>query len=148
MTCAPITLNGFKEELANLEATNLSSQFTDNGYPDWGGYLGYNYGTSLFPTTKYTWVWANYTFGWTFGDNIEPPSYLIDFAGYQDATEDGYNTFRPIPQLNTTDADVILFFIAQNSLTFTQPSKDPVFGATVETTSSFDDTNGEPHPLS
>lgn len=153
MTCAPITLEGFVDQLPDLAATNISQleNGTGNAYPDWGGYLGYNYGQSLlsYDTSNYTWVWTNYTFGSSLGNTIAQPAYAVQNAMYQDTDNSAaFNTFLPIPQLNATDSDVILFFIAQNQLSFAQPNNDPVFGATIPSSIQVSNYEGVPANIS
>ncbi|KAK5113614.1 hypothetical protein LTR85_010843 [Meristemomyces frigidus] len=71
-------------------------------------------------------VLTNYTF-------LYDEHTLVDNDGYQltsmiaDAV--GENSWRPIPELNRTDADVTLMILAQNSVTYDEPSDAPWFSA-------------------
>ena len=44
---------------------------------------------------------------------------------------ESYNSWIPIPELNRTDADVSLFLLAQNTITYDSPVFDPFFGASL-----------------
>jgi hypothetical protein len=39
------------------------------------------------------------------------------------------NTWEPIPELQRSDADVLIWFILQNNIAFVEPNHDPVFSA-------------------
>lgn len=81
-------------------------------------------------------VYTNYTF------SVDTHAYFVGTSGYQlevffaeaGALQD---TWQPITELARTDADVTLFYLAQNSIIYETPVNDPFFSAHLEKNSSF-----------
>ncbi|KAJ9641716.1 uncharacterized protein PV06_03738 [Exophiala oligosperma] len=81
-------------------------------------------------------VYTNYTFG------VDTHTYFVGTSGYQLQAyyaEAGANqtTWRPIPELARTDADVTVFYLAQNNVLYANPVDDPFFSAHQARTTPF-----------
>ncbi|KIW16617.1 hypothetical protein PV08_03805 [Exophiala spinifera] len=73
-------------------------------------------------------VYTNYTF------SVDTHSYFVGTSGYQLQAyyaEGGANqtAWEPVPELSRTDADVTLFYLAQNNVVYANPVDDPFFSA-------------------
>lgn len=68
---------------------------------------------------------------------MDSNAYTLDVQASNSGTKRDTGSFVPIPQLDSTVADVTLLFIAPNSVTYGQACYDPIFPATtfVNTTS-------------
>lgn len=141
MQCAPIKIDGFKHELKDFNETGIPAEDLDTPYAAVQGYTGYAYGPETVLPSNYTFNYYNTTFGDALG-NLQAPSYMVDVEySYLDSPDD--QTFNPIPQMNRTDADVVMWFFMNSNLLFVEPILDPVFGATVPVNSSVLDPNGK-----
>ncbi|KAL8824813.1 MAG: hypothetical protein Q9170_008033 [Blastenia crenularia] len=80
---------------------------------------------------------SNYTYQYNIHSLVDNNGYLLTslfaFAG------DPNQPWEPISALNRTDADVSIFFLAANSITYSQPVTDPFYTAT--TLNQIDGTN-------
>ncbi|KAI2627693.1 hypothetical protein GGR54DRAFT_590050 [Hypoxylon sp. NC1633] len=118
-TCAPITQDNYTMKLTN--ATVLASFGYYNPNDE---YVAYTYGSSQDPgntnvTTVSSTMVANMTFTRTLGT----------YTYYENDTEP---VFFPIPKLNISNGDGVLFFIQNNGIRFLEPCDDPVFGAHIK----------------
>ncbi|KAG8526380.1 uncharacterized protein KY384_000373 [Bacidia gigantensis] len=82
---------------------------------------------------------ANTTFIYNLHGNVGTSGYaLVPFVSYSGQAQ---QTWYPIPELNRTDADVTIMFLAPNTVSYLSPVYDPWFHATTPTNLSSGDLN-------
>lgn len=118
-TCSPLTKYGFIE-------TSLGGPSSGKGIVGDGLY-SYMYGPSVYTggevnLTDYTYLYNNHSSMDSIGYKLSSASWT---AG-SDATVAGW---KPIPELNRTDADIVIMFLSQNGIIYAEPVDDPMFSA-------------------
>ena len=112
-TCSPIYTAGYSQEV------NLTSPNEPNG----GVTLLNLYYGEIPGVANYTLQYNEYTI---YVDVVYVLNSFIAFAGAAG------NGWIPVPALNRSDADVSLFILAGNSVSYVAPVTDPFFNATAE----------------
>ncbi|KJX99702.1 hypothetical protein TI39_contig353g00052 [Zymoseptoria brevis] len=114
--CAPLRNDGcrrvFTSENLTQDAAKLVADIDTSGHT----FQAFYYGRNLARHTEATFMSSNRSFETTPGSFFTP--YRLHVT----------NTFAPIPELNRTDAEVVLIFMASRTL-HTTPVTDPRFDA-------------------
>ncbi|KAG9238377.1 hypothetical protein BJ875DRAFT_513005 [Amylocarpus encephaloides] len=104
-------------------------------------YLRISIGSMVYNSSSYDSSWnTNYTFDWNTQTVYTRRGYDLQYATIPFPTVWALaafdeNTWQPIPEFMRTDADVTIFFLAQNTIKYTHPNSDPMFSAS----SRYDD---------
>lgn len=116
-TCAPIRRPGYVE-LVNATAENQLGMIGDQ-------MVLYKYG----PMLNNDGTFSNYTYYYNTHAGIDQNGYSLSAYSAIAGSELTGGSFIPIPEMNTTHADLSLLFISANSITYETAVGDPVFGA-------------------
>ncbi|CAK4034500.1 Hypothetical predicted protein [Lecanosticta acicola] len=130
--CAPIKTEGYRR---TFDAQNLTQDAIDliseidsvQGH----SFEAFYYGRSLAWDTEATYVLSNNSFETSAGSFFVPYRMHAETAvPYRLGADSVFTSFIPIPELNRTDAEVVLLFLA-NKAFYTSPVADPWFDARV-----------------
>lgn len=118
-TCSPLSKDGFW----SLSAGGASSGKGIAG----DGIYSYAYGPSVYTGGKtnlsdYTYVYNNHS-------TLDNEGYRLTSTFWNAGTDAAESGWKPIPELNRTDADIVIMFLAQNNVAYAEPVDDPMFSA-------------------
>jgi hypothetical protein len=126
LQCSPITTNGYMVGPLN-NISGLVANFPEPGVFSWTQYA---YGANFATGSNATFSFSNESIVTSQGGQYDYRPYILDtemaIAG------SGLGTFVPIPGLNRTDADVLLFFLTKAQTAYYTPVNDPFFQANIK----------------
>ena len=122
-----------------LRTTEYSSEYNiTNSENDIDQLVSYNYGTFIYSPENFTYAYDKHgatgssSYALTYGSTTLFPGNEADHCSIR-AYEFLPFTTKPIAELNLSDADVTLMFLAPNSVKYMSPVSDPLYKATIPT---------------